>query len=156
LIRTPNNGNDAPAQGSYFVDTNDTGIDRISSRSLPEDPAEEDETRIAVRSIEGPLSWLIGDENAVSPCDDRRAGAGLQGSNREARVSLPATSYRPRSATNDLKEVVEDHMGELFQLYDERFSDQFGPIHRRVRVLFERFIRSGDLHMSPVVFHVSG
>jgi hypothetical protein len=63
-----------------------------------------------------------------------------------AALAVPTTSYRRRSATNDLKEIVEEHMEELFQLYDEQFSDQFGPIHRRVRVLFERFIRCGDLH----------
>ena len=54
--------------------------------------------------------------------------------------------YRPRSPTNLLKEIVEDHLEELTQNYDERLLGTYGPLHPRVRELFERFLRCGDLH----------
>ncbi|MGH9363354.1 MAG: transposase zinc-binding domain-containing protein [Thermoanaerobaculia bacterium] len=56
------------------------------------------------------------------------------------------TGYRPRSARNQLKDLVEDCLEELFQVYDERFRDTYGPLHRRVRVVLESFLRCGDLH----------
>ena len=65
---------------------------------------------------------------------------------------MPATAaagrpgYRPRSATNDLKEIVEDSMEELFGVWDARFRERFGPLHPRTRSLLERFLRCGDLH----------
>ena len=54
--------------------------------------------------------------------------------------------YRPRAPTNPLKEVVEDHLEELLDVYDERFLRTYGPLHPRVRDLFESFLRCGDLH----------
>ncbi len=64
-------------------------------------------------------------------------------------MSLPATAqagYRPRAATNDLKEIVEDHLEELFGVYDERFRSLYGPLHPRVKELLESFLRCGDPH----------
>jgi hypothetical protein len=54
--------------------------------------------------------------------------------------------YKPRSATNPLKEIVEDHLEELFDVWDERFRSTHGPLHPRVRDLFEAYVRCGDLH----------
>ena len=58
--------------------------------------------------------------------------------------------YQPRSATNQLKEIVEDHMEELFQVWDARLRESFGPLPARVRTLLERFLRCGDLHFGFV------
>jgi hypothetical protein len=58
--------------------------------------------------------------------------------------------YRPRPATNDLKEIVEDSMEELFQSWDDRFRDTYGPLHPRVKGLLEAFVRCGDLHFGFV------
>ena len=58
--------------------------------------------------------------------------------------------YRPRAATNDLKEIVEDSMEELFQSWDTRFRDTYGPLHPRVKGLLEAFVRCGDLHFGFV------
>jgi hypothetical protein len=69
---------------------------------------------------------------------------------------LPALSipvghqYRPRAATNDLKEIAQDAMEELLRDWDERFRDTYGPLHPRVKHLFESFIRCGDLHFGFV------
>ena len=57
-----------------------------------------------------------------------------------------APGYRPRSASNDLKEIVEDSLEELFGVWDQRFRVSHGPLPQRVRVLLERFLRCGDLH----------
>ncbi len=57
----------------------------------------------------------------------------------------PALGYRPRRATEDLKEIVEDDLEELLRVYDDRFAAQYGPMHPRVRDLFERYVRCGDL-----------
>ncbi len=51
----------------------------------------------------------------------------------------PAFGYRPRRATEDLKEIVEDHLEELLRVYDDRFAAEYGPMHPRVRDLFERY-----------------
>lgn len=54
--------------------------------------------------------------------------------------------YRPRPASNQLQEIVADSMEELFQVWDERFQENFGALHARVRTLLERFLRCVDLH----------
>ena len=61
-------------------------------------------------------------------------------------VPAAAHCYRPRPASNQLKEIVEDSTEELFRVWDERFQDSRGPLPRRVRKLLERFCRCGDLH----------
>ena len=62
--------------------------------------------------------------------------------------SLPdlGPRYRPRAPTNPLKEIVEDQLEELLEVYDERFFSTYGPLHPRVGELFESFLRCGDLH----------
>ena len=60
--------------------------------------------------------------------------------------ALPAPGYRPRSSTNALKEIVEDHLEELLRVYDERFRLNYGPFHPQVKDLLERFTRCGDPH----------
>ncbi len=38
-------------------------------------------------------------------------------------LSTPCgTGYTPRAYTNDLKDVVEENLEELFRVYDERFA----------------------------------
>ena len=54
--------------------------------------------------------------------------------------------YRPRSASNVLKEIVEDSLEELLSSWQERFAEDHGPLHARVKKLFESFTRCGDLH----------
>jgi transposase-like zinc-binding protein/putative transposase len=54
--------------------------------------------------------------------------------------------YQPRSSTNPLKEIVEEHLEELFQRWEARFAADLGPLHPRVKKLFESFTRCGDLH----------
>jgi hypothetical protein len=65
-------------------------------------------------------------------------------------MSLPlgeaSTGYRPRPTTNDLKEIVEDSLEGLFPVWDERFRKNYGPLHPRVKDLFESYLRCGDLH----------
>jgi hypothetical protein len=62
-------------------------------------------------------------------------------------LSIPAGyQYRPRAATNDLKEIVEDSLEELFQVWDTRFLKEYGPLHPRIRYLCEAFLRCGDPH----------
>ncbi len=41
---------------------------------------------------------------------------------------------------------MEDHLEELERVYDEKFSSTYGPMHPRVKKLFEDFCRCGDLH----------
>ena len=62
--------------------------------------------------------------------------------------SFPAAGpcYRPRPASNQLKEIVEDSMEELFRVWDERFRDQYGALPARVQALLSRFFECGDLH----------
>ena len=57
-----------------------------------------------------------------------------------------APRYRPRSASNALKEIVEDSLEDLLRLWDERFLKDHGPLHPRVRDLMEAFVRCGDPH----------
>jgi hypothetical protein len=67
-------------------------------------------------------------------------------------LSIPTgQQYRPRSATNALKEIVEDSMEELFRDWDERFRGRYGSLPARVRTLLERFTRCGDLHFFCVI-----
>ena len=58
----------------------------------------------------------------------------------------PCPRYRPRPPTNPLKEIVEDHVEEMLEVYDERFFSTYGPLHPRVRELFEALTRCGDPH----------
>ena len=60
--------------------------------------------------------------------------------------AAPARGYRPRSNTNALKAIVEEHLEEFLQVYDERFRTTYGPMHPRVRDLLEAYVRCGDLH----------
>jgi len=41
---------------------------------------------------------------------------------------------------------VEDSLEELFRVWNERFRESHGSLPARVRELFERFTRCGDLH----------
>jgi ribosomal protein S27E len=54
--------------------------------------------------------------------------------------------YRPRAATNALKELVEDKLEELFRAWDERFRKGHGPLHGRLRKLFDEYLKCGDPH----------
>ena len=65
-------------------------------------------------------------------------------------AAATSPGYRPRSSTNDLKEIVEDALEELLRVYDERFRSTYGPLHPRVKELLERFTRCGDLHFGFV------
>ncbi len=60
--------------------------------------------------------------------------------------AAPAGGYRPRSHTNALKEIVEEHLEEFLHVYDDRFRATYGPMHPRVRDLLEAYVRCGDLH----------
>jgi hypothetical protein len=54
--------------------------------------------------------------------------------------------YKPRSSTNDLKEIIEDSLEELLRIWDDRYRDTYGPLHPRVKNLLEAFLRCGDPH----------
>mgnify|MGYP001605988630 FL=1 len=54
--------------------------------------------------------------------------------------------YRPRAASNPFKEIVNDHIDELFRVWDERFRAEHGSLHKRVRDLADAFLRCGDPH----------
>ena len=61
--------------------------------------------------------------------------------------ALPTTpGYVPRSRSNALKEIVEDHYEELLRVYDEKFRSTYGPLHPRIKDLLEAFTRCGDPH----------
>lgn len=64
--------------------------------------------------------------------------------------AIPSTGYRPRSAPNQLKDLVEEHYEELRRVWDERFAKDLGVLHPRVQKLFESFTRCGDLHFGFV------
>jgi hypothetical protein len=53
--------------------------------------------------------------------------------------------YRPRAASNHLKDIVEDSFDDLCRWWEERFAKEHGPLHRRVKDLFAAFTRCGDL-----------
>ena len=61
-----------------------------------------------------------------------------------------ALRYRPRAASNPLKEIVEDSLDGFFRVYDEQYAKDHGPLHRRVKDLFSAFTRCGDLHFGFV------
>jgi hypothetical protein len=61
-----------------------------------------------------------------------------------------AARYRPRPASNQLKEIVEDSLEELFRVWDDRFRESYGPLPARVRKLLERFLECGDPHFGFV------
>ena len=54
--------------------------------------------------------------------------------------------YLPRSSSNALKDIVEDHYEELLRIYDEKFRTTYGPLHPRIKDLLEAFTRCGDPH----------
>jgi len=54
--------------------------------------------------------------------------------------------YRPRAASNALKEIVEDSLEELLRSWDARFAKDCGPLPRRLRGQLEAFLRCGDAH----------
>jgi len=54
--------------------------------------------------------------------------------------------YRPRAAQNALKDIVGDSIEDLLRRWDERSLGEYGPLHSRLRKLFESFLRCGDLH----------
>ena len=64
------------------------------------------------------------------------------------RTSIPLGErrYVPRASSNTLKLIVEDHLEELREVYDDRFRDTYGPLHLRVLDLLERFLCCGDPH----------
>ena len=51
-------------------------------------------------------------------------------------------AYRPRSPSNTLTDVVEDHLGELLRVWDERYRKDHGPFHPRLEKLFEAFLKA--------------
>ena len=61
-------------------------------------------------------------------------------------AALGQACYAPRASRNTLEDIVEAHLEELEQIYDERFRNNYGPLHARVIHLFKRFQRCGDLH----------
>ena len=61
-------------------------------------------------------------------------------------VPAAAPCYRPRPASNQLKEIVEDCMEELFQVWDDRWRESYGPLPARVQELLARFLECGDPH----------
>ena len=68
--------------------------------------------------------------------------------------ALPSSGYRPRSPTNDLKDIVDDSLEELLGVWDERFRPTYGPLHPRVKDLLEKFVRCGDLHFGFLRYHL--
>jgi hypothetical protein len=63
-----------------------------------------------------------------------------------ATATVPCPGYHPRSAVNPLKEIVNDHLEELLRVYDDKFRDTYGPLHPRIKELFETFLTCGDPH----------
>ena len=60
--------------------------------------------------------------------------------------ALGVPQYVPRSPSNTLKQIVEDHLEDLKRVYDDRFAKTYGPLSPRVIELFERFTRCADPH----------
>jgi ribosomal protein S27E len=57
-----------------------------------------------------------------------------------------APRYRTRAARNPLKELVDENLDALFRDWDARFRKDHGPLHPRLRMLFEEFLKCGDPH----------
>jgi hypothetical protein len=82
--------------------------------------------------------------DACSPCRDSRIrpeGPSLPPSLHGTAPGV-ASGYRPRSPQNDLKEIVEDSLEELFCVWDARFRESYGGLPPRVRELLERFLKA--------------
>ncbi len=94
-----------------------------------------------------PYPWLSRLRLAARPAAPSR---GLRIPALPALRAGAALGYRPRSASNSLKEIVEDSLDELIQSWETRFAKDFGPLHPRVKKLFESFTRCGDLHFGFV------
>jgi len=122
---------------------------RRSHRRPPRPPARLAHRRPRARSL-----------RALAPCHRssarrwRAAGAGRRRTTTAlatAMASAPTPTvaprrYRPRSHTNDLQEIVEDHLEEMVRVWDKRFASNHGPLHPRVRDLLERSVRCGNPH----------
>jgi hypothetical protein len=67
-----------------------------------------------------------------------------------ATAAAATPGYRPRSPSDPLKELIGDSYEELLQVYDERFASRYGPLHPRLKDLFEAFTRCGDPHFGFV------
>lgn len=61
-------------------------------------------------------------------------------------LALGQVTYRPRSAHNVLKTIVEGNLDELETHWEERFRPAHGPLAPRVIDLFRRFLTCGDPH----------
>ena len=68
-------------------------------------------------------------------------------------VALGQRRYIPRAPRNTLKDIVEAHLEELERVYDDRFRNQYGPLHPRVIDLYQRFLRCGDFHFGSIRLH---
>ena len=68
----------------------------------------------------------------------------------QSQAAAAAALYRPRPASNQLKEIVENSIEELFRVWDDRFRESYGPLPARVRKLLERFLECGDPHFGFV------
>ena len=67
-------------------------------------------------------------------------------------AALAAAAYRPRSPTDALKAILENHLEEFLKGYDDRFRTTYGPMHPRVRDLLESYIPCRDLHFGFLRF----
>ena len=69
-----------------------------------------------------------------------------------SQAALAAAGYRPRSPTDALKAILENHLEEFLKGYDGRFRTTYGPMHPRVRDLLESYIPCRDLHFGFLRF----
>ena len=46
-----------------------------------------------------------------------------------SQAALAAAGYRPRSPTDALEAILENHLEEFLKGYDDRFSTTYGPMH---------------------------
>ena len=68
----------------------------------------------------------------------------------QSQAAAAAALYRPRPASNQLKDLVEDQLEVLLRVWDERFRETSGPLYRRARTVLEGFLRCGDFHFGFV------
>ena len=68
----------------------------------------------------------------------------------QSQAAAAAVLYRPRPASNQLKDLVEDQLEVLLRVWDERFRETSGPLYRRARTVLEGFLRCGDFHFGFV------